>query len=104
MDSLIERLHSYQIQAEEYRRECIDGKYSTVVHIVVFSPAEFNVQLKELMSVVIGLPMVVLSGIATHHTSLCRDDCKQLTTSHHDHMNTLLVQQVVQPIHYWMMC
>ena len=25
MDSLIERLHSYQIQAEEYRRECIDG-------------------------------------------------------------------------------
>jgi len=25
MDSLIERLHSYQLQAEEYRRECIDG-------------------------------------------------------------------------------
>ena len=66
-----------------------------LVHPVAFSLAEFNVQLKELMSVVIGLPMVVLSGIATHHTLLCRDDCKQLTASHRDHMNTLLAQQVL---------
>ena len=66
-----------------------------LVHVVEFPLAEFNVQLKELMNVVIGLPMVVLSGIATHHTSQCRDDCKQLTTNHCDHMNTLLAQQVL---------
>lgn len=61
---------------------------------VVLYVTEFNSQLKELMTILTGLPMVLLSNIATQHTTLCHDDCKQLTTNHHDHMDTLLAQQV----------
>ena len=101
MDSLIERLHSYQIQAEEYRRECIDGKMmlsciSQLIHVLSLSLSviEFNIQLKELLCVLNGLPMVVLSSVTTQHTTVCRDDCEQLNTSHRNNMDTLLAEQV----------
>ena len=55
---------------------------------------EFNIQLKELMTVLLKLPMVVLSGVATQHMTACHGDCKQLTMSHHDRMDALLAQQV----------
>ena len=63
------------------------------------SVTEFNIHLKELMTVLIGLPMVVLSGIATHHTMLWHDDCKQLSASHRDRMDTLHAQQVCNCIY-----
>ena len=55
---------------------------------------EFNIQLKELLSVLNGLPMVVLLSVTTQHTTLCRDDCEQLNTGHCNDMDTLLAQQV----------
>ena len=61
---------------------------------IVLYVTEFNSQLKELMTILIELPIVVLSDIATQHTTPCHDDCEQLTTYHRDHMNTLLAQQV----------
>ena len=45
-----------------------------------------------------GLPMVVLSGLATRQTTLCHDDCEQLTKSHRDHMDTLIAQQVCMSV------
>lgn len=60
----------------------------------VLTITEFNIQLKELLAVLVTLPMVVLSGIATQHTTLCRDECKQLTMSHREQMDALLAQQV----------
>ena len=55
---------------------------------------EFNIQLKELLCVLNGLPMVVLSSVITQHTAVCRDDCEQLNTSHRNNMDTLLAEQV----------
>lgn len=55
---------------------------------------EFNIQLKELLCVLNGLPMVVLSSVTTQHITLCRNDCEQLSTSHRNNMDTLLSEQV----------
>ena len=41
-----------------------------------------------------GLPIVVLSSVATQHTTLCRNDCEQLNANHRDNMDSLLAQQV----------
>ena len=65
-----------------------------MVCVLCMCVIEFNVQLKELLSVLNGLPMVVLSSVTTQHTTLCHDDCEQLNTSHCNDMDTLLAQQV----------
>ena len=55
---------------------------------------EFNIQLKEMLSVLDGVPMVVLSSVTTQHVTVCRDDCEQLSATHRDNMDTLLAEQV----------
>ncbi|XP_065918030.1 coiled-coil domain-containing protein 180-like isoform X2 [Dysidea avara] len=78
MDSLIERLHSYQLQAEEYSRECID---------------EFNSQLRELMTILMGLPLIILSDVTNRHTVLCNNDTGQLDKDHQQYLKSSQVQQ-----------
>ena len=41
-----------------------------------------------------GLPIVVLSSVATQRTTLCQDECEQLNANHHGNMDALLAQQV----------
>ena len=55
---------------------------------------EFNSQLRELMTILMGLPLIILSDVTNRHTVLCNNDTGQLDKDHQQYLKSSQVQQV----------
>lgn len=79
MDSFIEHCHTYRIQAEEYRSDCIEGVWILYVQVgncicfivlsyrLISHITEFNSQLDTLMSLLVMVPPLAFTGVRLQH-------------------------------------